>query len=236
MTGLMPGAGEVIAHPSPNFGPRRDGLVPHLVVIHFTAMPSLEAALERLTSPEHQVSAHYLIGRDGRLYGLVDEVQRAWHAGHGIWGGLGDVNSRSIGVELDNTGSHPFAAAQIDRLEALLADLMARWQIPPEGIIAHSDFAPTRKADPGARFDWRRLARRGLSVWPDCVPVPVDEAGFLAAAARFGYPVEDGLAAVLGAVRLRFRPWASGELAPEDMGAILDLAARFAVDRSGADT
>lgn len=232
---MHPGA---IAHPSPNFGPRRDGLRPELIVLHFTGMPRLEAALARLCAPEHEVSAHYLIGRDGRLYALVDEDARAWHAGHGAWGGSGDVNSRSIGVELDCAGDHPFAAAQIDRLEALLPGIMARWQIPPQGVIGHSDLAPTRKADPGPRFDWLRLSRRGMSVWPegDAGAPPVSEAGFLDAAGRFGYPVEAGAAPVLTAFRQRFRPGATGPLAPGDMAAITDLAARFGVDRGGADT
>lgn len=225
-----------VAHPSPNHGPRRDGLRPELIVLHFTGMASAEAALTRLCAPEHEVSAHYLIGRDGRLFALVDEAARAWHAGHGAWGGRGDVNSRSIGVELDNRGDHPFAAAQIDRLEALLPGIMARWQIAPEGVIAHSDLAPTRKADPGPRFDWRRLARRGLSVWPEAGDAPVSEARFLDAAEHFGYPVEAGTEAVLAAFRLRFRPGASGPLAPADMGTITDLAARFGVDRGGAGT
>ena len=230
---MEPGA---TPYPSPNHGPRRNGLRPGLIVLHYTGMASTAAALERLCAPEHEVSAHYLLGRDGRLYALVDEAARAWHAGHGAWGGQGDVNSRSIGVELDNAGDHPFAAAQIDRLEALMAGIMARWKIAPRGVIAHSDLAPARKADPGPRFDWQRLARRGLSVWPEAGEAPASAARFLDAAQHFGYPVEAGAEAVLTAFRLRFRPHATGPLAPADMGAITDLAARFGVDRGGADT
>ena len=224
---------DAIACPSPNCGPRRDGLLPRLVVIHFTGMGDLDAALERLCAPEHEVSAHYLIARDGRLFQLVAEDQRAWHAGRGSWGGLDDINSRSIGIELDNTGATPFPAPLMDRLEALLSGLLDRWSIPPEGVIGHQDFAPTRKWDPGPRFDWRRLARAGLAVWPEGPPekpMTVDrpeEAAFLTAAEVFGYPVEAGLAVVLAAFRARFRPWAAGPLDIADIAAVTDLATRF---------
>ncbi len=197
------------------------------MVLHFTAMTSCQAALERLCAPEHEVSAHYLIGRDGALYQLVEETRRAWHAGAGSWGGVEDVNSRSIGIELDNDGTSPFAAPLMTRLEALLPAILARWQIPPRGVIAHSDLAPTRKSDPGRRFDWRRLALQGLAVWPDPGPPrPPDPAAFLASARRFGYPTEHGIAPVLDAFRQRFRPWACGPLSGADMAALADLAAR----------
>lgn len=220
-----------LRHPSPNFGPRRDGLTPELVVLHFTAMPSVEAALERLCAPEHEVSAHYVIGRDGRLWQLVDEEMRAWHAGAGDWAGRGDVNSRSIGIELDNAGTFPFSEPLMARLEDVLADVMARWEIGPAGVIGHQDFAPTRKADPGPRFDWRRLARAGLAVWPEPgAPARPDPARFLEDVAAFGYPVGEGLEPVLAAVRARFRPFARGPLNPDDMA----LAAGLALDRRAA--
>lgn len=225
--------GAVIACPSPNFGPRRDGLTPELVVIHYTAMACADEALERLCAPEHEVSAHYLIGRDGQLWQLVDEQMRAWHAGSGNWAGQSDVNSRSIGIELDNSGDCPFPEPQMQRLEALLSGILARWRIRPAGVIGHQDFAPARKGDPGRRFDWRRLALAGLAVWPEpgALSAP-EEARFLDAAATFGYPTEAGVDAVLDAVRARFRPYATGPLNPDDMALAAGLAALAGVDRS----
>ncbi|MEC7762421.1 MAG: N-acetylmuramoyl-L-alanine amidase [Pseudomonadota bacterium] len=225
-----------IQYPSPNHGARRNGLTPELIVIHYTAMKSVKAALDRLCSPEHEVSCHYLIGRDGTLWQMVDEDRRAWHAGAGDWGGRGDVNSRSIGIELDNTGRHPFPEPQMAVLIALLADIRARWSIPAHGVIGHSDFAPSRKADPGRRFDWRRLALEGHAIWPDQAEkegAPTDE-GFLTAAASFGYPVDEGLDAVLDAMRQRFRPWAQGPLDGTDMAIAQTLARRFPVDRTAS--
>lgn len=216
-------------HPSPNHD-SRGGATPLLIVLHYTAMTSAAEALARLSDPAHEVSCHYLIDRDGTLWQLVDEGRRAWHAGMGSWQGEAGVNARSLGIELVNDGAEPFAEPQMRVLEALLAVLMARWKIGPEGVIGHADMAPTRKADPGRRFDWRRLARQGLAVWPQSPAAPTpppDEARFLALAARFGYPAEAGTPAVLEAFRQRFRPWARGPLAPADMAAIAALARRW---------
>lgn len=211
--------------PSPNSGERRGGLRPALVVLHFTAMSSCAAARARLCDPAAEVSAHWLIDRDGTAEQLVEESQRAWHAGAGEWGGAGDVNSRSIGIELHNGGAEPFAAPQMAALERLLADVLARWDIAPQGVIGHSDLAPARKSDPGPRFDWRRLALGGLSVWPRA-QAGGDPAGFAADARRFGYP-DLAPDLQLRAFRLRFRPWAIGPLDGVDAALIADLAARY---------
>jgi len=202
-----PDAPGAVWHPSPNCGPRRDGLRPELVVLHYTQMPGAQLALERLCAPEAQVSAHYLIGADGHIWQMVAEDARAWHAGAGSWRGLDDINSRSIGIELDNDGATPFAAAQMLALETLLAGILRRWSIPPAGVIAHSDMAPDRKSDPGPRFDWRRLARLGLSVWPD--PGGNADAPLERSLTKIGYPP---VAPVLrlAAFRLRFRPGCVG--------------------------
>ncbi len=225
--------------PSPNFGERRGGVCPSLVVIHYTAMDTAESALERLRSREYGVSAHYLIARDGCAFQLVAETKRAWHAGSGSWGGEGDLNSRSIGIELSNSGFEPFSASQMFALEHLLRGIMADWRIRPEGVIGHSDFAISRKTDPGPKFDWKRLASQGLSVWPKSRPgLAADKRAFLDAAKVFGYPIPDESRCpmrfedVLAAFRLRFRPWAVGEkLDLADVEAITDLAERHPFSR-----
>lgn len=210
--------------PSPNFGERRGGVRPSLIVLHYTAMATCAAARERLCDPGAEVSAHWLISETGRAEALVPEAARAWHAGAGEWAGITDVNSHSIGIELANTGSQPFAEPQMAALERLLGAIMARWPIPPHRIIAHSDMAPARKSDPGPRFDWRRLARAGLSVWPEAHSAPA--AGFVATARRFGYPPAEE-ATLLAAFRQRFRPWASGPADATDAALAADLANRF---------
>lgn len=208
-----------------------------MVVVHFTAMATPEAALARLCDPVHEVSAHYLICPAGNITQMVDEAARAWHAGAGAWGATHDVNSRSIGIELANTGATPFAHPQMRALEALLAGIMARWQIAPERVIGHSDMAPGRKVDPGPRFDWAGLARQGLSVWPDVArpaPEPLDGAGLVrlaGALAAFGYPDCDATTR-LAAFRLRFRPRHSGPADARDLAIAENLAARFPVDRA----
>ena len=199
--------------PSPNFGERRGDVRPSIIVIHYTAMATCAEAHARLCDPQHEVSAHWLISETGNAMALVDETLRAWHAGAGEWAGLSDINSHSIGIELANTGSQPFPEPQMAALERLLAQIMQRWQIAPQRVIAHSDMAPTRKCDPGRRFDWRRLALQGLSVWPD---KPGDPAQPLDRSLdAIGYP-QSPPDARLAAFRLRFRPWATGPESAQD--------------------
>ena len=205
---------------SPNHGERRGGQRPSLIVIHYTGMATCAQARARLCDPMAEVSAHWLISETGEAAALVPETLRAWHAGAGAWRGLDDVNSRSIGIELANPGDRPFPEPQMAALEALLTGVMARWHIPAQGVIAHSDMAPDRKGDPGRRFDWRRLALHGLSVWPQ----PGMEGDFRADLLAFGYPAV-GEADLLNAFRLRFRPWGKGGLAAEDLALAAGLRA-----------
>ncbi len=149
--------------PSPNFDQRR----PNFVILHHTTNETVAKALRTLTDPQRQVSAHYIIGRTGERYQLVDEASRAWHAGESWWGGNTDLNSASIGVELDNTGDEEFTEAQITELLLLLDELRSRYRIPTENILGHGDIAPTRKVDPSALFPWARLAEKGFGLWCD---------------------------------------------------------------------
>ncbi len=190
-------------------------------------MTSAEAALERLSDPEAGVSAHYLVAESGRVWQLVDEDQRAWHAGAGGWGAVRDLNSRSVGIELDNDGAQPFGERLMLALEDLLAGILARHGIAAHRVIGHSDMAVGRKVDPGPRFDWRRLARRGLSIWPE----PGEPGDFESDAARFGYVWEAGQQqALLDAVRMRFRPGVAGPLDDDDRAIMAALAARWPAD------
>lgn len=201
-------AAHPLSFPSPNHGERRGGARPSLIVIHATNMPDAASARARLCDPAAEVSCHWLIAEDGRTEQLVDEARRAWHAGAGSWRGEDDINSRSIGIELANPLDRPFPEPQMAALEALLRQVMDRWGIGPEGVIAHSDMAPGRKDDPGPRFDWARLARQGLAV-SAAQGADLPLAGSLDAA---GYPPA-AAAARLAAFRLRHRPWGTG---PED--------------------
>ncbi len=224
----------LIDTPSPNFGERRGGggvASPDLIVLHYTAMDSAGAAIERLCDPAEDVSAHYLISETGLIHRLVAEDKRAWHAGAGAWGQVTDVNSASIGIELANTGFAPFPEPQMAALERLLKDVMTRHGIPGERVIGHSDMAPARKSDPGRRFDWRRLARQGLSVWPDAGASGCHDRGSMREAAHaFGYSSDVGDDDLLRAFRLRFRPWATGKADHADLALMHDLANRFPVD------
>ncbi|GAB3781277.1 N-acetylmuramoyl-L-alanine amidase [Dyella agri] len=180
--------------PSPNYDIRR----PVLIVLHFTQQQSAAQSLDTLRTRNSggPVSAHYLIGRDGHIYQLVPDSLRAWQAGPGRWGTITDLNSASIGIELDSDGQTPFAQPQIDSLLRLLADLTTRLHIPPTQIIGHEDLAPDRKDDPGPLFPWQQLADAGYGRWPHgplCDPPP----GFdpWMAMAVVGYALDDRAAA-----------------------------------------
>jgi N-acetylmuramoyl-L-alanine amidase len=201
--------------PSPN----RDERMPVLIVLHATEQHSVQQSLLtlRTANDKGKVSAHYLIGRDGRRYQLVPDELRAWHAGGGRWGTITNVNAASLGIELDNDGQAAYPEEQIESLLVLLEDLCRRWSIPRVQIIAHADLAPVRKVDPGARFPWKRLHEAGFGIWPaeNAPPAPP---GFdpWRAMAQVGYPLADRAKAVR-AFHLRFRGMDSEVLDEEDL-------------------
>lgn len=201
----------IIDSPSPNFGPRRDGRKPDLLVLHYTGMKSAAEALARLRDPASKVSAHYMIDEDGACHRLVDEKMRAWHAGAACWAGECDVNSASIGIELVNPGHEHgyrgFPDAQIAALLSLCTEIRARHGIVPHRVVGHADIAPARKQDPGELFPWEYMARQGFGLWPKPNPTGAPatpmEAAFLLAG--IGYDITD-LPAALAAFQRRYRP------------------------------
>lgn len=201
--------------PSPNHDARR----PVLVVLHATEQHSVAESLHTLQTRNSggPVSAHYLVGADGGLYQLVADGRRAWHAGGGSWGTLQELNSASIGIELDNDGAEPFPPAQIQALLRLLEDLCTRLGIPRHAVIAHADLAPTRKRDPGAHFPWKQLADAGFGLWPDPADgTPPDGFDPWLAMQAIGWPLHDREAAVR-AYRRHYRGDEAGELDAEDL-------------------
>lgn len=201
--------------PSKNFDERR----PVVIVLHYTEQESVQQSLDTLRTQNSggKVSAHYLLGKDGRVYQLVSDEKRAWHAGAGRWGAITDLNSASIGIEIDNNGRSPYPDVQIDSLIALLRDLTQRLRIPPTQVIGHSDLAPARKVDPGPLFPWRRLAEAGFGVWPgDTSREPPPGFDPWLALQAVGYSLADRPATVR-AFHHRFRGMEGAELDAQDV-------------------
>lgn len=142
---------------------------PNFIIIHHTAQDSIVQTLKTFTRVKTQVSAHYVIGDDGRVVQMLSDYLRAWHGGNASWGKNTDINSTSIGIELDNNGTEPFSELQINSLLSLLAKLKKEYNVPTQNIIGHSDIAPTRKQDPSVLFPWQVLATKGFGIWPDSV-------------------------------------------------------------------
>jgi len=208
--------------PSPNHGPRKA----NYVILHHTSSDSLARALATLSSPNTQVSSHYLIDRDGKVIQLVDENQRAWHAGESYWGGHSDMNSASIGVELVNNGKEAFAPDQVKALLKLLSDIRVRHKIPRGNFLGHADVAPGRKTDPSALFPWRELAMAGFGLW--CDPpykTPPESFDAVLGLSALGYDVRDPLRAV-SAFKLHFSPDGGIEFDEKDRGMLYCLVSK----------
>lgn len=177
---------------------------PNFIILHHTAQDSIQQTVKTFTLKETKVSAHYVIGRDGKVIHMLNDYLRAWHAGNGSWGKNTDINSTSIGIELDNNGSEPFSEPQITTLLALLTKLKKDYNIPAQNIIGHSDIAPSRKVDPSALFPWKLLALNGFGVWPDDpLPCPPDDFNAEMGLQAIGYNTKN-LSAAITAFKLHF--------------------------------
>jgi N-acetylmuramoyl-L-alanine amidase len=213
----------LVEHPSPNHDARPGAI--DMLILHYTGMPTGQAALERMCDPEAKVSAHYMIDEDGTVYRLVPEERRAWHAGVSFWAGEKNVNGRSIGIELVNPGHEwgyrPFPGKQIEALIELGRGILSRHAIPPERVLGHSDVAPDRKTDPGELFPWEVLAQNGIGLWP----VPGAAHGdFAQALAQFGYGISQvnvSLECATAAFQRHFRPTRVDGVADAECAAIL---------------
>jgi N-acetylmuramoyl-L-alanine amidase len=234
-------------HASPNHGERAPGKPIDILLLHYTGMVSDERAFKWLCDPESGVSSHYFVFEDGRVFQLVDESRRAWHAGKSFWAGETDINSRSIGIEVANPGHEfgyrPFPEAQIAALIALSRDILARNPIPPERVLAHSDVAPARKDDPGELFPWATLAKAGIGVAPVAETIngretlTIGERGegvarYREKLGRYGYGIDPGnefdvaTEAVTKAVQRHFRPArVDGRADPETVAVLEALLA-----------
>ncbi|MEO1747932.1 MAG: N-acetylmuramoyl-L-alanine amidase [Pseudomonadota bacterium] len=175
---------------SPNFGDRKEGLQPSIIVLHYTGMGTGQEAQDWLCNPDSNVSCHYLVHEDGRIIQMVPESKRAWHAGAGSWHGEHDINSRSVGIEIVNVG-HPelpaFPDKQVDAVISLTQAIITRHKIELKNVIGHSDMAPGRKIDPGEMFPWKRLAEAGVALHID--PEPILSGRFFAQG-EVGEPIE----------------------------------------------
>ncbi|MGD8325665.1 MAG: N-acetylmuramoyl-L-alanine amidase [Sphingomonadales bacterium] len=222
----------IIDHPSPNHDERVSPI--DMLLLHHTGMPTGEEALERLCDADAKVSAHYFIEEDGRIFQLVDEARRAWHAGVSCWRGERDVNSRSIGVELVNPGHEwglrTFPKVQMESLKSLSLDILSRHAIPARHVLGHSDVAPGRKKDPGELFDWEWLASQGVGLWHHKPQTYLPESLIHQSLADFGYNMEDA-SQVIEAFQRHFRPAKMDGVMDEECCAILSSL----MEQIGAD-
>lgn len=187
---------------------------PNFIILHHTAQDSIQQTVKTFTKESTQVSAHYVVAKDGHVVQMLNDYLRAWHAGVSSWGRNTDINSASIGIEIDNNGSEPFSEPQITSLMALLSKLKKDYNIPAQNIIGHSDIAPTRKKDPSAFFPWKTLAENGFGIWKDDIlPLAPFDFNPEQALRIIGYNTKN-LNAAITAFKLHYMP--------EEVNAVLD--------------
>ena len=193
MTGFFADQPGADVRVSPNFGPRRAGATPSIILLHYTGMENGESAEAWLCNPKPEVSSHYVVHENGRIVQLVREAERAWHAGAGSWQENADINSASVGIEIVNPGHEfgytDFPDAQVAAVVALCRGIIRRHSIAPEKVLAHSDTAPGRKVDPGEKFPWVRLHEAGVGHFVE--PVPISDEGMILTGGCVGKPVKE---------------------------------------------
>ncbi|HEX4616682.1 MAG TPA: N-acetylmuramoyl-L-alanine amidase, partial [Stellaceae bacterium] len=229
---------------SPNHGARPEPARIDMLVLHYTGMTTAADALERLCDPDARVSAHYVVEENGVIWQLVPENRQAFHAGVSCWEGESDLNAVSLGIEIVNPGHEwgysPFPEIQMASVEHLCRDLVARYSIPPHRVVGHSDIAPERKSDPGELFDWARLARAGIGIWPPARPAPrecaVNPAESLGDLSFIGYCVTaESQTPALVAFQRRFRQsCCDGRLDTETAVRLSEVREAFAASRASA--
>jgi N-acetylmuramoyl-L-alanine amidase len=212
--------------PSPNFDIR----TPVLVIIHQTEENSCSQSLHTLTNPDtrRKVSANYLVCKDGTVFKLVNERYRAWQAGVSRWGNFYNINSISLGIELDNTGKEPFTQKQIASLLVILHSIKARYHIATGNFIAHADVAPTRRKDPSVYFPWRELATQGFGYWRDStLPVAPEDFDCATALRLIGYDIRDTTAAIVAFKRHFVQTDVTPELTDYDKQVLYDIFMKY---------
>ena len=216
----------IVDAPSPNFGPRAQGKKVKYLILHYTGVKTSFEAMRLLqgSDPKHPVSAHYLVDEEGGVIRFVDENMRAWHAGKSYWEREEDINSCSIGIEIQNPGHEfgyrPFPEEQMKVVAELCHGIIERHNILPAHVLAHSDIAPERKEDPGELFPWQALSEQGIGLWPDIASDESDEEAedIGAILTKYGYDPRLDLKSRLTAFQRHFEPEIF--LTPEQVGAI----------------
>lgn len=207
-----------------NFGVRR----PNYVIIHFTAQDSIQQTLKTFTIASTQVSAHYVLAKSGKVFRMANDLLRSNHAGAGKWGSVTDMNSCSIGIEIDNNGHEAFTDAQINSLLALLAQLKKNYNIPQANFIGHQDFAPKRKPDPGPYFPWKTLALHGFGYWSDDIlELPPDGFDYTIALRLIGYDTSDIKAAIVAFKRHFVQTDVSPKLTQLDLNVLYNVYQKY---------
>lgn len=201
---------------------------PNYVIIHFTAQDSLAQTLHTFTVVPTQVSAHYVVGKDGKVVHMLNDYLRAWHAGISRWGSISDMNSCSIGIEIDNNGSEPFTGPQIKSLLALLSYLKKTYNIPATNFIGHQDIAPLRKPDPGPYFPWKIMAQHGFGYWSDDVlELAPENFDYTTALKLIGYDTRNITAAIVAFKRHFVQTDISPQLTQLDLNVLYNVYQKY---------